>query len=172
MCLVLQGDLPRIHILRSSEMAPRVSRSIPKQRGHQPLSQTRLGLLALLPLLFAIAPAHAGSDQASFTTSRPVFTVSTQAVPQPVARAYPAPVRLADPSPTSPQPRPARLDQPTVWPIAMDPLAVCPAPMQIFLNNSSHRALPLWVAARSCDCYAQERALGTTQDQSSRRCFP
>ncbi|MFN7899073.1 MAG: hypothetical protein ACK5N0_05305 [Synechococcaceae cyanobacterium] len=153
-------------------MAARLPRSTPEQLHHEPLPQSGLSLLALLTILLALAPAHAGSDRASFTPPRPLFTISPQAPAQTMARAYPAPVRLAYPNPTSPQPVAPRLDQPTVWPIAMDPLAVCPAPMQIFLNNSSHRSLPVWVAARSCDCYAQERAQGTTQEQSSRRCFP
>jgi hypothetical protein len=142
---------------------------------------TSLGaLLAAIPfavvaLAVASSPAHAGGDgNSSFPF--PGAATTAQQHPQPsaqtVARAYPAPVRQAYPYPSNRVPQPLPLGQPEAFPITMDPLAVCPSNLLTFLTSSTNRAVPLWVAARSCDCYAQERAEGGTQDVSRRRCFP
>ena len=130
-------------------------------------------LLAVLAL--ATTPAHAAAESSgSFGAAgtAPPAPNNSQPEAQSVARAYPAPVRQAYPYPSNPGPQPLPLGQPAVLPLSMDPLAVCPANLLTFLNNSTNRAVPLWVAARSCDCYAQERAEGATQELSSRRCFP
>ncbi|MEB3362076.1 MAG: hypothetical protein VKI42_08150 [Synechococcaceae cyanobacterium] len=132
-------------------------------------------LLAVLPLALATTPAHAaGAGSGSFVAAgtAPPAQRDPQPDAQSVSRAYPAPVRQAYPYPSNPGHQPLPLGQPAVLPLSMDPLAVCPSNLLTFLNNSTNRAVPLWVAARSCDCYAQERAEGTTQELSSRRCFP
>lgn len=132
-------------------------------------------LLAVLPLALTTSPAHAaGEGSGSFVSPGTASPAQRDSQPdvQSLSRAYPAPVRQAFSYPSNPVPQPLPLGQPAVLPQSMDPLAVCPSNLLTFLNNSTNRAVPLWVAARSCDCYAQERAEGTTQELSSRRCFP
>ena len=160
-------------------MAARLTPSGPMwQRPPSPLCS--LGaLLAVLPLVLAVTAAQAaGPASGSFVAAGMAFPAPRNSLPdlrpdlRSVSRAYPAPIRQAYPYPSNPAPQPRPLGQPGVLPLSMDPLAVCPAQLLTFLNNSTNRAVPLWVAARSCDCYAQERAEGTTQELSSRRCFP
>lgn len=109
-------------------------------------------LLALLPSSLATVPALARPRTVS---SLSPGGIGTHQVPTPTiaaalsAQAYPLPPRQA-----------------------VDPLAICPDTLLTFLNNSTNRVVPLWIAARSCDCYAQERAQGNQQESSSRRCFP
>mgnify|MGYP003336963019 CR=1 FL=1 len=147
----------------------------------RPLSRPSLPPLLALPALLVLglisAPAHAASDRS--TAHAPSQSLPAAASATLVSRTYPAPpARQTYPSPASAQPQlqpqsqPQYGYQPAAIPLALDPLAVCPTTMQTFITNSTNRAVPLWVAARSCDCYAQERADGNTQDQSSRRCFP
>jgi hypothetical protein len=161
-------------------MAVRLTPSAPTgQRPPAPLGSL-VALVIAVPLAvmswaLASSPAHAGVDGMG---SLPVPGAATaadrqpQSSPQSLSRSYPAPVRQAYPYPSNRVPQPLPLGQPSAFPMTRDPLAVCPANMMTFLNNSSYRAVPLWVAARSCDCYSQERAEGVSQDVSSRRCFP
>jgi hypothetical protein len=160
-------------------MAARLKPTAPTWHRLQPPVASRVALLAaiplaLLPLAVASTPAHAGGDGSS-SFPLPGFTAAqreSQPDAQTVSRTYPAPVRQAYPYPSNRAPQPLPLGQPAAFPTTMDPLAVCPANVLTFLNNSTTRAVPLWVALRSCVCYAQERAEGVTQDVSSRRCFP
>ena len=144
---------------------------LPRSRSH-----CLAGPLAVLIGLGTVGVPAKASDKPDgrvvAANSTTLAGLERQGALQPVARSYPAPARQAYPYPSSPAPEPLRLNQPSAVPLTMDPLAVCPTDMLTFLSNSANRNLPLWVAARSCDCYAQERAQGTPQDQSSRRCFP
>ena len=161
-------------------MAARLAPTAPMAQRLKPPLDSLVALFAAIPLaVMSLAvistPVHAGGDGMG---SLPLPDAATAAQRQlhvdapTLSRSYPAPVRQAYPYPSNPVPQSLPLGQPAAFPMIRDPLVVCPATMLTFLNNSSHRAVPLWVAARSCNCYSQERAEGVSQDLSSRRCFP
>lgn len=157
-------------------MAARLRTSAPKRKRVHLRRAACLALLTLVGSAGASTPAHASAGQGIGPLPAPKAASAAQPSVQPtfppVSRVYPAPVRQAYPYPSNRAPQPLPLGQPASLPITMDPLAVCPSTLLTFLNNSTNRPVPLWVAARSCDCYAQERAEGALQDVSSRRCFP
>lgn len=129
-------------------MAPGLSLHARHRPGLQACGRSLALLVLSLPLPLLAAPAEptpAGSG--------PLLAQGRQAYPYPASQPIP-------------------LGRSQGQTLSADPLAVCPSEMLAFMNNSTTRAVPFWVASRGCDCFAEERSAGASLEQSKRRCFP